>query len=133
MIERLLITAGIMGVVGFAVAFGGFVQKAKVSNEAKHYAHNGVPTLLYFWSEACAPCTLVQTPALNQLEAETREVKVVRVNALEEPDLANKWCVMTVPTTILLNREGEPTYINNRAVRLPELKQQLGELGVVTS
>jgi thioredoxin 1 len=133
MIERILITVGIMGLLTAVVTLGGFIQRRKASTAAQALPTRRRPTVLYFWSEACTPCKLVQTPALDSLERETSQVDVVRINAVAQTDLANTWGVMSVPTTILLNREGQPVHINNRAVQLPELKQQLSELGVVVS
>jgi thiol-disulfide isomerase/thioredoxin len=70
----------------------------------------GKPVLLYFWTSHCAQCK----PQERQIErAQTflrqsgKTLKVQKLNALEEQELAKYMHVMTVPTTVLLNSQGD--------------------------
>jgi thioredoxin-like negative regulator of GroEL len=60
-------------------------------------------SLLEFWAPGCKPCKAIE-PALDEL---AKRLPVVRVNADEEPDLAARHEVLSLPTVVLLV-DGEP-------------------------
>jgi thioredoxin 1 len=60
-----------------------------------------------FWAEWCGPCHAV-APVLDQIAQERPgELRVAKVNIDEEPALAQRYGVMSIPTIILF-REGKP-------------------------
>jgi thioredoxin 1 len=65
------------------------------------------PVVVDFWAVWCRPCRAVSRE-LEKLEAEHPEVRLVKVNTDEEPELAQRYNVRTIPT-ILLFEGGEPT------------------------
>lgn len=83
------------------------------------------PAVLYFTTPQCAQCRLQQSPALEQVKASRPDLKVVKLNALERPDLARYYQVMTVPTTIVLDRQGRPVAINHGLTSAARLLQQV--------
>jgi len=87
----------------------------------------GVPGVIYFWSETCAPCKLVQKPALEQLQTDLGPdgVQVVAVNALERPELADAWGVLGLPTTFIVDSSGQPRRVNHGVVRAEHLRRQI--------
>ena len=86
----------------------------------------GVPAIVYFSSPQCAPCEYRQKPALEALRADLGEqLQVVEVNALEQPDAVQRWGVLSVPTTFVLDRQGQPREINYGVAGAEKLKQQL--------
>lgn len=90
---------------------------------------DGKPTLLYFSTPACAPCWSLQAPAVAQVEDELGEaIRVVRVDALLQPDEAARWGVLSVPTTIILDQRGELRYFNHGYVTAEVLKRQINTL-----
>ena len=58
------------------------------------------PSLIYFGSSNCAPCT-TQELYLNSLEGEYgRVINVRRIDTDYEPEMAARYGVFTVPTTV---------------------------------
>src|SRR5215510_4343597 len=63
------------------------------------------PVLVDFWAEWCTPCHAV-SPVLERIAAE-RNIKLVKVNYDEEPRLADRYGVMSIPNMILFE-DGQP-------------------------
>ncbi len=132
MIERAFLALGIA--VLAVVAFGA-ATRWQVARLARRKATSGLgvalqpntPAVIYFWSETCAPCKTVQKPALEQLQTDLGPdgVQVIAVNALERPELADSWGVLGLPTTFIVDHEGQPRRVNHGVVRAEHLKRQI--------
>ena len=59
------------------------------------------PVIVDFWAEWCGPCQLV-APELEKIQAEyDGKIKVVKLNIDENPQLASRYGVMSIPTIAL--------------------------------
>ncbi|MBX2998930.1 MAG: thioredoxin family protein [Caldilineaceae bacterium] len=84
----------------------------------------GSPAVLYFTTESCVQCKLQQSPVLERFAADTG-IAVHKLDAVVQQDLAAFYNVMTVPTTVVLDRQRRPVAINYGLAPLPKLRQQL--------
>lgn len=62
--------------------------------------NSAVPVVVDFWATWCGPCQL-QGPELEKFEAEYGDkVKVAKINVDEQPELASKFGVASIPTLV---------------------------------
>lgn len=82
--------------------------------------------ILAFSSADCTQCHTLQQPALRRLQAlRGDEVDVVEIDAPGSPDLAKRYRILTVPSTVVLNAAGEALAINYGFANLNKLQQQI--------
>jgi thioredoxin 1 len=87
------------------------------------------PVLVYFTTPDCVPCKTVQRPAIERVSHMLGEkLEVVEINAYDQPELAQTWGVMSVPTTFVLDARGEARYVNNGVARAEKLLEQIQTL-----
>ena len=81
----------------------------KVLHINKDNFHNEVlnsekPVLLDFFASWCGPCRMVG-PILDEIAEEREDIKVCKVDIDEQPELASRFRIMSVPTLMVL-KEG---------------------------
>ncbi|HEX6971634.1 MAG TPA: thioredoxin [Limnochordia bacterium] len=82
------------------------------------------PVLVDFWAPWCAPCRRL-APVLDELSRElSDQIRFVKVNTDQCPDLPGKFGVMSIPTLILFKGGQEATRLVGLVPR-SELKQRL--------
>jgi thiol-disulfide isomerase/thioredoxin len=121
MIERILVVV-LLVVVGAAVYWA--VNQRHMRRLKVELAEDR-PTLLYFRSDSCSPC-MTQSHYLEELERKFVDKFAVRqIDTEEEPEKAAEYGVFTLPTTLVIDREGEVKYINYGLTNTFRLSRQL--------
>jgi thiol-disulfide isomerase/thioredoxin len=91
----------------------------------------GTPVIVYFTTPFCAPCRTQQVPALEQIaQAYGAGVQIVRVDAAEDTATADRWGVISAPTTFVLDSHRQPRFVNRGVATAAVLGDQLRQVGI---
>jgi thioredoxin 1 len=79
----------------------------KTDNFEQEVLQSDKLVIVDFWAEWCGPCHAV-SPVLDRIaEERTDELRLVKVNIDEEPELAQRYGIASIPTIVLF-KNGEP-------------------------
>jgi thioredoxin 1 len=81
------------------------------------------PVLVDFWAPWCGPCRVVG-PILEEIASEKPDIKVVKLNTDENPQVAGNFQILSIPTMILFKNGAEVKRITG-AYPKRKLEQEL--------
>lgn len=77
--------------------------KITKSNFEQEVINSEKPVLIDFWASWCMPCKMI-SPIVEEIAKEVPNVKVAKINIDEQPELAEAFNVMSIPTLTLMNK-----------------------------
>jgi len=120
-LERLLIAGAILAVVLVAIAAGRrwyawrnarIEARLREDTSTSSEASDG-PRIVYFTTQTCVVCKAQQEPAITAvLQRMGSTLRIERHDAVEERAIADRYGVLTVPTTAVYNGAGELVTVN---------------------
>ncbi len=120
-----LLALAVVGAIVLAAVCVERWRSARARSVAREAA--GVPAaepyILYFTGDGCTVCRTHQEPALARLNG----VRIDRVDAIAEREVADRFHVYTLPTTVVMSAEGKALHVNYGYAPAPKLERQLAE------
>ncbi len=84
----------------------GIVYRTSTANFSRDVMQSAVPVLVDFYADWCGPCRML-SPILERLAGEFGgQVRIVKVNVDDEPQLAGQYSVSSIPTLMFV-KSGE--------------------------
>jgi len=77
------------------------VINININNFREEVMNSDKPVFLDFWAPWCGPCRMV-APIVEEIAEERVDIKVGKVNVDEEPELARRFGIMSIPTLIVI-------------------------------
>ena len=84
----------------------GNIVEVNSGNFQAEVLDGGKTVLVDFWAPWCGPCRM-QTPILEKLIQSGISAKITKVNTDENPDIAQKYGISSIPTLIIFKNGQE--------------------------
>lgn len=82
------------------------------------------PVLIDFYADWCGPCRMV-APIVHEIAEENDNVVVGKINVDDEPELAQRFGVMSIPTLVVM-KNGKEAARSTGARQKPQILAMLG-------
>ena len=83
------------------------VQHVTATDFEREVLQAATPVVVDFWAPWCGPCRLV-APELEKTAARLAgAAKIVKINVDEQPDIASRYGVMSIPTLVVFQQGKE--------------------------
>jgi hypothetical protein len=140
--SELLVRAGALVLVSILVVFIVWLGRRFVETQRRHalaavplspgidaHASLSQVRILAFSSDDCRQCHEMQIPALQRvLEARGSKVSVAEVDAPNSPDLTQRYRIMTLPSTVIMDAAGRARAVNYGFANTQRLLDQVDEV-----
>ena len=73
-----------------------------VANFEEEVLNSPLPVLVDFYADWCNPCKMMAPTVAKLAEAYEGKVKVGKINVDEQPELASKFGIMSIPTLVVM-------------------------------
>lgn len=80
-------------------------EKLRGSDFEAKVLRSDLPVLVDFWADWCGPCKML-SPVVSEIAEEAKGFKVYAVNVDEEPELASRYGIRSIPS-LLVFKNGE--------------------------
>lgn len=80
-------------------------EKLSGSDFEARVLRSDLPVLVDFWADWCGPCKML-SPVVSEIAEEAKGFKVYAVNVDEEPELASRYGIRSIPS-LLVFKNGE--------------------------
>jgi len=117
----LVVASAVVLAVAALESFRGW--RARRLSSGATVAASSEPYILYFTGDSCTVCRTHQEPALARLGA----VRIEKVDAVGERELADRFHVYTLPTTVVMAADGSALHVNYGYATANKLERQLAE------
>ena len=119
-VERLLVTALVILLAVAAYLALQYTQRRRLTLSAASQ-----PRLLYFRSQDCAGCA-AQSSYVGQVASRLdKAIQVEQIDTDNEPEKASTFGILTLPTTLIVDRTGAVRHINYGVTPASKLTRQL--------
>jgi hypothetical protein len=114
-VVAIALTSGVIAIRWWSARRLGALRLADPLWDALGLSPDGRRTLIAFSSPSCGVCHRAQAPAIKVVEQQLGEdsVRVVRIDAAHQPDVARAFGVLTVPSTVVLEAAGRVIAVNH--------------------
>ncbi len=131
MLERIVIaiTLIVIGLLAYQALL--FAQRRMAARGSKIDRALGRPELLVFTSPTCGPCKLQQMPIVDRLMVDWHaKIDLTVIDVTEQPDVASRYGVWSLPTTIVLDADRQVAAINQGVASDRKLREEFERVSV---
>jgi len=124
--ERVIVVVALIGLALFFRWYIGW-RSRRATQQNVQLAHFplGQVGVIALYTDHCVQCERLQKPALARLQQRRNDIPVVWRSIQEEAELVKQLGIMTVPTTLVRNAQGQITNANMGYVDEAVLIQQI--------